>query len=326
MKLSVIVPVYNIEKFLCDCLDSLLDQGLNESDYEIICINDGSKDGSLQILNDYAEKNKNIVVINKENAGVSAARNDGLRVAKGKYIAFCDSDDCYRSYSLAGIVNFMEENSVQTVVCAEYVKVSENFVYSHEESFGLNFKILQHSGFYTDTVWSMVIEKSLIEKGNIRFVNDMKNGEDTLFATRIYAACMENNRRVAVLNTPVYCYRDRVGSAVYQQNLEGRLKDTYTLTEEYHKIEEGTLNKILKKNLGMRVDSLVSTLLFLNLRIKKYPAKEFIQKLTDDGLFPRKRPLWTLKDCPMKTKLLNIFKCALMFKPIYHLCFAITKK
>ncbi len=73
MKISAIVPVYNVERYLCDCIDSLLDQGLNSSEYEIICVNDGSKDNSLQILNEYAVKHNNVFVIDKENEGVSSA-------------------------------------------------------------------------------------------------------------------------------------------------------------------------------------------------------------------------------------------------------------
>ena len=83
-KLSIIVPVYNVEKYLKDCLDSLLDNNFPYTDYEIICVNDGSTDGSGDILDEYAERYENIVVINQENSGVSVARNKGLLVAKGK--------------------------------------------------------------------------------------------------------------------------------------------------------------------------------------------------------------------------------------------------
>ena len=87
-KISVIVPVYNVQVFLKDCLDSLVNQTL--SDIEIICINDGSTDNSLDILNDYARNDKRIIVYSQENAGISSARNKGLELAKGEYISFVD--------------------------------------------------------------------------------------------------------------------------------------------------------------------------------------------------------------------------------------------
>ncbi len=90
-KVSIIVPVYNVEKYLRKCLDSLINQTLKE--IEIICVNDGSKDNSPKILEEYAKKDNRIIVINQENAGLSVARNSGIDIAKGKYIGFVDSDD-----------------------------------------------------------------------------------------------------------------------------------------------------------------------------------------------------------------------------------------
>lgn len=90
-KVSVIIPVYNVEKYLRECLDSVINQTLN--DLEIICINDGSTDGCLDILNEYASRDSRIRIINKENGGLSAARNDGIMQATGEYIGFVDSDD-----------------------------------------------------------------------------------------------------------------------------------------------------------------------------------------------------------------------------------------
>ena len=90
-EISVVVPVYNVDKFLSRCLDSILAQSLKE--IEIICINDGSTDDSYKILKKYARQDKRIIVINQKNQGLSAARNNGIKVAKGDYISFIDSDD-----------------------------------------------------------------------------------------------------------------------------------------------------------------------------------------------------------------------------------------
>lgn len=91
VKVSIIVPVYNVEKYLEKCLDSLINQTLK--DIEIICVNDGSKDNSLKILEKYSQKDNRIIIINQDNAGLSVARNSGIDIAKGEYIGFVDSDD-----------------------------------------------------------------------------------------------------------------------------------------------------------------------------------------------------------------------------------------
>ncbi len=98
MFLSIIIPVYNGEQYISACLDSCLEQDI--SDYEIICINDGSVDNSLCILKEYSAKHPNIVLIDKENEGVSAARNDGLDASRGMYIMFVDADDLIQHNTL----------------------------------------------------------------------------------------------------------------------------------------------------------------------------------------------------------------------------------
>ena len=97
--ISVIMPVYNVEQYLRRSIESVLNQTFK--DFELICINDGSTDNSLEILNEYATKDPRIQIINQENAGLSCARNSGLEIVQGEYIAFIDSDDFYAT-------NFLE--------------------------------------------------------------------------------------------------------------------------------------------------------------------------------------------------------------------------
>lgn len=93
LKLSIIIPVYNTEKYVGECLDSSVEQDILKNEYEIICIDDGSTDGSLNVLTEYSNKYENIHVYSQKNQGVSAARNAGISVASGKYVWFVDSDD-----------------------------------------------------------------------------------------------------------------------------------------------------------------------------------------------------------------------------------------
>ena len=108
MKVSVIIPVYNSEQYLRRCLDSVLNQSVQ--DYEIILIDDGSTDGSLDICNEYAERNRNIKVIHKLNGGVSSACNLGINYSRGKYLMFCDSDDYVEPDWIATMYQYAEKN------------------------------------------------------------------------------------------------------------------------------------------------------------------------------------------------------------------------
>ena len=110
MKLSVIVPVYNVEKFLPRCLDSLLRQGLEVGEYEVICVNDGSPDGCGKILADYERKHPDLInVITQKNGGLSAARNTGMLRARGEYLVFIDSDD----YVVDGAFRYLYDHFCQ---------------------------------------------------------------------------------------------------------------------------------------------------------------------------------------------------------------------
>lgn len=123
VSVSVIVPVYNSEKFLSRCLDSIVAQ---KGSFEIIAVNDGSTDKSRQILEAYAQKYKNIIVVNQENKGVSAARNQGMAKADGKYITFVDSDDWLEPDALARAVSILRQDSPDILLVGFYD------VYDHE--------------------------------------------------------------------------------------------------------------------------------------------------------------------------------------------------
>lgn len=133
MKISIIVPVYNVEKYLARCLDSIINQTLKE--IEIILVNDGSKDNSQKIIEEYAKKDERIIIINKENGGLSDARNKGLEIASGEYIAFIDSDDFVDSQMLNEMYALGKKHQAEIVFCG-LVKVNEK---------GKEFKLLPQS-------------------------------------------------------------------------------------------------------------------------------------------------------------------------------------
>lgn len=122
-EISIIIPVYNVEKYLPRCLDSILAQTF--TDFEAICVNDGSPDGSAGILSEYAKKDSRIKVITQENQGLSGARNSGLKEAVGEYIYFLDSDDCIHPQTLEIAHHFMTEHNAD-MVCFDFTKNLEN--------------------------------------------------------------------------------------------------------------------------------------------------------------------------------------------------------
>lgn len=108
MILSIVVPMYNVERYIGKCLQSCLNQDISPTDYEIIVVNDGSPDNSILIAEDFANKNSNIYIINQENQGLSIARNKGLSLAKGEYVWFVDSDDWIEMNCLSGITKCLK--------------------------------------------------------------------------------------------------------------------------------------------------------------------------------------------------------------------------
>ena len=121
---SIIIPVYNVEKYLSHCLNSVLSQNFN--DFEILLVNDGSTDGSDKICNEYAEKDNRIRAFHKENNGLSSARNYGLKKSSGKYVIFLDSDDFWNNDDiLLSFFHKAEENNLD-VVRGEYYNVNSN--------------------------------------------------------------------------------------------------------------------------------------------------------------------------------------------------------
>lgn len=166
-KVSVIVPVYNTEKYLKDCLNSLVNQTLK--DIEIIIINDGSTDKSLELLNDYASKYKNIIIINKKNEGQAIARNLGIKSANGEYIAFVDSDD-YIELNMFEELYKDSEKKYDIVMCNFY-KTFENYEEKGMiETFADNDNVLpQEYAITSPGPCNKIYKTSFLKNNNFKF-------------------------------------------------------------------------------------------------------------------------------------------------------------
>lgn len=133
MKLSIIIPVYNVEQYIGRCLQSCLSQAnVTADDYELVIVNDGTKDNSMQVVEEMTQGCTNITVINQDNQGLSMARNAGLRAAKGEYVWFVDSDDCIEEGCLYAIKERLEETAVDALLL-QYRNVYSDGTSNEEE-------------------------------------------------------------------------------------------------------------------------------------------------------------------------------------------------
>ena len=135
MDLSIVVPVYNVEKYVRTCIESIFKQGLDEKCFEVIIVNDGSTDRSLEVITDIISQHSNIVVINQENQGLSVARNNGIAAAKGEYILMPDSDDILIENSLAPLLEISTDTKADLVVADFFTMTNEEILSFSKKEF-----------------------------------------------------------------------------------------------------------------------------------------------------------------------------------------------
>ena len=244
--LSVIVPVYNVERFLPLCLDSLCNQTYR--DLEIICVNDGSADNSGVILDEYAARDSRIQVIHQKNAGVSAARNAGLDAATGEFVTFVDADDWLEpdAYEMALAVLSAEVDMVCSCGVVDG-DVSDEVKAEMQEYCRLKYSGKQSASagiLATDVyVWNKVFRKSLLEKYSIRFPVGIACGEDAAFYFS-YAAVA---RDAYYLPEKLYHYVQQSGSAMARfRGRTPRGLDHLRVVENVHDfyVKNGVLKKM----------------------------------------------------------------------------------
>lgn len=210
---SIIVPVYNTQKYLKKCLDTLTNQTLKN--IEIICINDGSKDNSAKILNEFAKKDSRIIVINQKNCGISITRNNGLNIAKGKYIGFVDSDDYIDPDFYEKLYNSAEKHKADIAASSiirfnkfkgkKYLKLKKEII---TENFKEKCKILDiPEKCY---VWNKIYLREKINKYNIRFISGILY-EDLYFTPTV----LEKLKKLVTVPKTYYYYRKNPNSVVY---------------------------------------------------------------------------------------------------------------
>ena len=228
---SIIVPVYNAAKpldrdktVLHRCIDSILNQEYR--DYELIIVDDGSKDESGKILDEYAAKDSRIKVIHKENSGVSNTRNLAIQNARGKYIQFLDADDWITTDATKSLVRTMEESKADLVIADFYRVVGENT--SHKgridsdkvltrDEFA-DYMIQNPADYYYGVLWNKLYKKSIIDAYHLKMDASLSWSEDFIFNLEY----LLHVKHVAPLQLPIYYYVKTEGSLVSQSRFDIR--------------------------------------------------------------------------------------------------------
>ena len=245
--ISVIVPIYNVEKYLAECIESIIKQ--TYKNLEIILINDGSTDSSCEICNEYKEKDNRNKVINKKNEGVSSARNTGIDVSKGSYLTFVDSDDWIEDNFVEILYNKAKEKNADVVLCG-YNRIignsqdSINFVKKEYEFASEEYLINTlnpQTGF--GFCHMKLFEKKCIR--SVRFKEDLKVGEDALFNEEISA----NIKKAIFIEKNLYNYRINANSVVrkFDVNYVEKYQKAMTESKKYI-LENFEKNQIVRQN------------------------------------------------------------------------------
>ena len=283
--ISIIIPIYNVEKYLEKCLNSVISQTYNN--IEIILVNDGSKDKSKEICNNYAKRDNRIRVIHNENKGVSNARNTGIDIAKGKYITFIDADDYVDKNYVDVLYALCIKNNADIAVCGvkdeDYAgnvinETNEMEIKLHKKEF---LKELLNEKYFFSVCWAKLYKNNVID--NIRFNEDMKIGEDFEFLYKLL-----QNVNIAYINTTkkTYHFLMREGSATksgFNEEWKKQIDFCEKVIQDVANtdIEEYAVKRYFKSIMPciitiLKTESNYNDIKYLKDKLKKY--KKYIKK------------------------------------------------
>ncbi len=254
LRLSIIIPVYNVEQYIRKCLMSCLNQNLDQSQYEIIVVDDGSIDGSANIVKEVAQNISNILLVRQKNSGLSVARNTGLAKAKGEYVWFVDSDDWIQTDSLEYLVNTACDNELD-VLCfgVRYYHTSDHIDFSVSPTSQVGI-IMSGKDFITKVdmipaAWVAIYNREFLLRNNLRFLEGILH-EDQEFTPRVY--CMA--QKIMYIHQHEYVYLQRQGSIMKSKHNSKRCQDLLKVADSLYafaiqNLEEGTAayNTMMRK-------------------------------------------------------------------------------
>lgn len=306
--LSIIVPVYNVQRYLKKCIDSLLSQDIEQSVYEIILVDDGSIDDSGMVCDTYAAHYPNVSVIHQKNQGLSVARNVGLEHAGGKYVLFIDSDDFIQDSILASLVECLRQNDLDILRFkftrvnedgsqnTSYAALSSNDPKNMESSvYNGHDYLINHLG-YECYAWQFLLKRDLLIDNNLFF----KPGiifEDSEWTPRI----MEKARRVSEVDIKGYYYLQRDGSITKDRAgkvIRGQLDLIDLLSIQMSRLEDKRWYQGMIAHITVSIITRISTELYQQ---RDYYLNELKQK----GVYPLSL-FNSNKSAKRKIRLINI--------------------
>lgn len=283
-QISLICPVYNVENYLCRCIESILAQ--NVSDWELLLVDDGSTDRSGLICDEYASIDPRIKVLHKTNGGVSVARNVGLDIAKGNYIAFIDPDDVLVTDSLCEILHAMIAMNADVGFAKTFRFCNSDFSDRNEiYSFSSSMVNIMHNGqdLYINNisirsvVWGGVYRTSFIKAHDLRFIEGIANGEDSLFMAYCYIA----NPRVIFIDQDYYLFYQRDGSATHswtESRINGYIMNLSYLINRLDVFREKDMRFYM---INLQIYSVVSNLFHnMNYCYSRLLRREMVQQVS----------------------------------------------
>lgn len=287
MFFSIIIPVYDVEKYLAECIDSILGQTFE--DYEIILVDDGSTDDSGRICDMYAETNSKINVIHQENQGLSQARNTGAVAAAGRYIIFLDSDDFILNYNFLRKLYECILKTNPDLVQYKYQKYDDTnktldsclYQFPDMDTTGdfapLVSKLVEEDS-YLGMAWNKCIRKSILSEHNVRFEPKLLS-EDIDWNFQL----MIQMPKMILINEPFVAYRQRPNSITSAVKLKSLTDNIYISNKWQRIIEDAEIDEVLRKALLGALSKYYSNLLITYVRVtdaKKAEYKNDLKKLS----------------------------------------------
>lgn len=319
---SIIVPVYNIEKYLRECIESVLKQSF--SDFELILVDDGASDSCPEICNNYAEANSCVKAIHKKNGGLSSARNCGIDNAEGKYIIFLDGDDywndknalmqlysktCKRDFDavMFGCTDWDMETDKKYISKSEYdIALLENSSKNDMLHYLLSKKMLPGGACI------FCAKKSIIDENHIRFKEGV-NGEDYDFVLEFFTSC----EKISAIDNPFYVYRkgrsDSITASSFIKIINGI---TYTIDKWFEKAESFN-NDIIKKDILNYIAFMYSTTIIILGKASNKDKKTAIEALKKHKYILKYGYWWQVKAIRLAVSLLG-FRLSAALAKIYY--------
>lgn len=307
--ISVIIPVYNAEKYIKKCVESVMKQ--TYYDIEIILVNDGSTDGSENICKEMLQKDKRIRIFHQENLGVSVARNRGIEESQGEYLIFADSDDYLKENMIEVLYRNIQMQNADYVIC-DYITVRENqFIESekivpYKNYNGAEIKEVIANmiggGKLFSSVWRGLYKTDVIKDNCIQF-KEMKFAEDMIFNLEYLFNC----NRVSVIKDKLYYYVENSTSAL--NRTKTNIREMQKIPIELHKLL-GQYDKVKEynKEYCQEIILMIERIFYIDFNIKKFISN--IKILRNDGTYSEipKKSKFVLK-CFIEKKWISLYLC-----------------